>query len=60
MPESYAERMAREATQRGDAPKAAYWLRIKAVVDTAPELGQAQKDQLRILLAPAAVVARTA
>lgn len=52
MPESYAERMAREAEERGDAARAAYWCRIKAVVDLAPPLGDAQRDRLRILLAP--------
>jgi len=59
-PESYAERKAREAAERGDTAKAAYWLRIKELVDAAPPLSQAQRTQLRILLTPAPAPARSA
>lgn len=51
-PESYADIKIREAEARGDKAKADYWRRIKAHVDAAPPLTQAQKDQLRILMRP--------
>lgn len=54
---SWAERKAREAEACGDTHAVAYWLHIKATVDKAPPLSEAQKAKLRILLRPAPVTA---
>lgn len=59
-PESHAEREIREVEARGDQAKAAFWRRIKARVDEAPELTPEQIAQLRILLVPVASAAPAA
>lgn len=56
----YAERMAAEATARGDHEAVKYWLHIKAIVDEAPPLAPETRAKLRILLRPAPVAEPTA
>jgi len=48
----YAARKAAEARVRGDESAAKRWEGIAAVVDQAPPLTQAQRDQLAVLLRP--------
>ncbi|MFH9225936.1 hypothetical protein [Streptomyces lydicus] len=51
-PQTYEDRKAAQALERGDTAEAARWMRIKAVVDKAPPLTPGQIAQLRVLLAP--------
>jgi len=48
----YAERKIAEAVARGDSTQAAYWTRIKEVVDQAPPLSAEQIARLQILMRP--------
>jgi len=48
----YAERKAAEAAACGDSARAAYWTRIKEVVDQAPPLSAEQVARLQILMRP--------
>jgi hypothetical protein len=59
-PLTYEEVMAAEALERGDVADAENWMRVKADVDQAPPLTQAQKDRLRVLLRPDAAQDREA
>lgn len=59
-PQTYEERMAQAALERGDTADAASWMRIKAIVDTAPPFTPALRDQLRILLRPSPAAASDA
>lgn len=53
---THADRMIAEALEQGDAVKVRYWTRIRGLVDEAPPLDGAQRDQLRLLLRPEAAV----
>lgn len=57
---THADRMIAEALERGDDGKVRYWTRIRDLVDQAPPLTSAQRDQLRVLLRPAAGKAEAA
>lgn len=48
----YAAQKIAEALERGDERAAAYWQRIKDLVDQAPPLSPEQRDRLRVLLQP--------
>ncbi|HZU54823.1 MAG TPA: hypothetical protein VFA06_03035 [Actinocrinis sp.] len=49
---SYADKRLADAEAAGDQAQIRYWKRVRARVDAAPALSEAQRDRLAVLLRP--------